>query len=65
MTSDPHVYSKHNSFGGFRGHAADDSGLTLAKIAVALDEPNNSKQRPLISSIFLKVSKLTYLRAVV
>ena len=46
MTSAPHVYSKHNSFVGFRGHAADDSGLTLAKIAVALDEPNNSKQLP-------------------
>ena len=44
MTSDPHVYSKHNSFVGFRGHAADDSGFILAKIAIALDRPNNSKQ---------------------
>lgn len=44
MTTDKDVYRKHNSFVGFRAHAAKDLGAILAKIAVALDDPNNTSQ---------------------
>lgn len=44
MTTDEEVYRKHNSFVGFRAHAAKDLGATLSKIAVALDDPNNKSQ---------------------
>ena len=44
MTNDQQVYRKHNSFVGFRAHEAKAAGTTLAKIAVALEEPSNTVQ---------------------
>ena len=44
MNNDQQVYRKHNSFVGFRAHEAKAAGTTLAKIAVALEEPSNTVQ---------------------